>query len=108
MLATNSAQQGLLPVWMFNQQEARLIRRPLLPHGPLLIQRLQPMQEQLPYMIMPQSSVGCKVKITAGITITKNGTTIYSGDLQQYTIATGNIPADEFEKSKHYLLKMID
>lgn len=59
------------------------------------------------YMIMPQSSVGCKVKITAGITITKNGTTIYSGDLQQYTIATGNIPADEFEKGKHYLLKMI-
>ncbi len=49
-------------------------------------------------MIIPQSSAGCKVKITAGITITKNGTTIYSGDLQQYTIATGNIPADEFEK----------
>ena len=58
-------------------------------------------------MIIPQSSAGCKEKITAGITITKNGTTIYSGDLQQYTIATGNIPADEFEKGKHYLLKMI-
>ena len=46
MLATNSAQQGLLPVWMFNRQEEQSIRRPLLPHGPLLIQRLQPMQEQ--------------------------------------------------------------
>lgn len=58
------------------------------------------------YMIMPQSSVGCAVQVTAGIVITKNGTEIYSGDLSKYTITTGNVTGDEFGMGKHYMLNL--
>lgn len=58
------------------------------------------------YMIMPQSAVGCKVQITAGITITKNGTEIYSGDLSEYEIAAGNVTGDQFAMGKHYMLNL--
>lgn len=58
------------------------------------------------YMIMPQSSVGCAIKITAGITITKNGAEIYSGDLNEYTIVAGNVTGDEFAMGKHYMLNL--
>lgn len=58
------------------------------------------------YMIMPQSSVGCKVKVTGGIVITKNGTEIYSGDLNEYTIAASNVTGDQFAMGKHYMLNL--
>lgn len=58
------------------------------------------------YMIMPQSSIGCKVKVTGGITITRNGVEIYSGDLNEYTIATGNVTGDQFAMGKHYMLNL--
>lgn len=58
------------------------------------------------YMIMPQSSVGCAIQITGGITITKNGAEIYSGDLNKYTIVAGNVTGDRFDKGKHYMLNL--
>ena len=58
------------------------------------------------YMIMPQSSVGCAIKITAGITITKTGAEIYSGDLNEYTIVPGNVTGNEFAIGKHYMLNL--
>lgn len=58
------------------------------------------------YMIMPQSSVGCKVQVKGGITITKNGAEIYAGDLSEYTIIAGNVTGDEFAKGKHYMLNL--
>ncbi len=58
------------------------------------------------YMIMPQSSVGCAIQITGGIKITKNGAEIYSGDLNKYTIVTGNVTGDRFDKGKHYMLNL--
>lgn len=58
------------------------------------------------YMIMPQSSVGCAVQITGGITITKNGAEIYSGDLNKYEIVSGNVSNDQFAMGKHYMLNL--
>jgi len=58
------------------------------------------------YMIMPQSSVGCKVQVKSGITITKNGAEIYSGDLNEYTITSGNVSNDQFAMGKHYMLNL--
>lgn len=58
------------------------------------------------YMIMPQSSVGCKVQVTAGIQITKNGTEIYAGDLNVYTIVAGDVTGDQFAMGKHYMLNL--
>lgn len=58
------------------------------------------------YMIMPQSSVGCAVQITGGITITKNGVKIYSGDLNKYEIVSGNVSNDQFAMGKHYMLNL--
>lgn len=58
------------------------------------------------YMIMPQSSVGCEVQITGGITITKNGVKIYSGDLNKYEIVSGNVSNDQFAMGKHYMLNL--
>ena len=58
------------------------------------------------YMIMPQSSVGCAVQITGGITITKNGAEIYSGDLNKYEIVSGNESNDQFAMGKHYMLNL--
>lgn len=58
------------------------------------------------YMIMPQSSVGCKVQVKSGITITKNGTTIYTGDLSEYAIVSGNVTGDKFAEGKHYMLNL--
>lgn len=58
------------------------------------------------YLIMPQSSVGCEVQITGGIVITKNGTEIYSGSLNEYTIATGNVTGNQFVMGKHYMLNL--
>lgn len=58
------------------------------------------------YMIMPQSSVGCKIQITGGILISKNGVEIYRGDLKEYVIVAGNVTSDKFEKGKHYMLNL--
>ena len=58
------------------------------------------------YMIMPRSSVGCAVQITGGITITKNGAEIYSGDLNKYEIVSGNVSNDQFAMGKHYMLNL--
>lgn len=58
------------------------------------------------YMIMPQSSVGCAVQITGGITITKNGAEIYSADLNKYEIVSGNVSNDQFAMGKHYMLNL--
>ena len=58
------------------------------------------------YMVMPQSSVGCAVQITGGITITKNGAEIYSGDLNKYEIVSGNVSNDQFAMGKHYMLNL--
>ena len=58
------------------------------------------------YMIMPQSSTGCAVQVTAGIQITKSGAEIYSGDLSKYTILAGDVPGNNFEKGKHYMLNL--
>lgn len=56
------------------------------------------------YMIMPQSSVDCTVRIRGGIKITKNGAEIYDGDLSTYTIETDDITGNQFEMGKHYML----
>ena len=58
------------------------------------------------YMVMPQSSAGCAVQITGGITITKNGAEIYSGDLNKYEIVSGNVSNDQFAMGKHYMLNL--
>lgn len=59
------------------------------------------------YMIMPQTSTGCTVQVNGGVTLTKGGATLFTGGLSKYTIATGDVPSNLFEKGKHYLLKMI-
>lgn len=58
------------------------------------------------YMIMPQTSIGCAVQVTAGILITKNGTEIYNGTLSKYTIGAGNVTGDQFGMGKHYMLNL--
>ncbi len=65
------------------------------------------------YMIMPQSSIGCTIQVTGGIEVKDaNDHTIYSGDLSQYTIVAGNVPAvgtvpaDMFGMGKHYMLNL--
>lgn len=58
------------------------------------------------YMIMPQSSIGCAVQVTAGIVITKNDVEIYSGNLSKYTISAGNVTGDNFGMGKHYMLNL--
>ena len=56
------------------------------------------------YMIMPQSSIDCTVRIRGGIKITKNGAEIYNGDLSTYTIKSTDVTDDQFAMGKHYML----
>lgn len=59
------------------------------------------------YMVMPQTSTGCTVQVTAGIEIKDNGgNVIYTGNLAKYTIMAGNVPNDNFDMGKHYLLNL--
>lgn len=57
------------------------------------------------YMVMPQSSENCTVKLV-GVTITKGGATVFSGNMKTYTIATGNVTDNAFAKGSHYNLKL--
>lgn len=61
----------------------------------------------LSYMVLPQTSTGCKVKITGGITITKGGNTVFTGGLSEYTIASNDITGNTFEKGKQYQLILV-
>ena len=65
------------------------------------------------YMIMPQSSIGCTIQVTAGIVVKDaNDHIIYSGNLSQYTIKSGDVPAvgtvsaNTFGMGKHYMLNL--
>ena len=56
-------------------------------------------------MIMPQNSKDCSIQLK-GVTITKGGATIFSGNLKVYTIKEDNIILNnKFAKNNHYNLK---
>lgn len=61
----------------------------------------------LSYMVLPQTSTGCKVQITGGITIAKGGSTVFTGGLSEYTIASNDIPGNQFQRGKQYQLILV-
>lgn len=61
----------------------------------------------LSYMILPQTSTGCKVQVTGGITITKGGSTVFTGGLSEYTIAANDIVGNQFLPGKQYQLSLV-
>ena len=62
----------------------------------------------VPFMIMPQNSVGCEIQVLSGVVITKDtNTAVYNGGLSKYTIATNDIQTDAFVPGKLYNVKLI-
>lgn len=61
----------------------------------------------LSYMVLPQTSTGCKIQITGGITITKGGSTVFTGGLSEYTIANNDITGNQFQSGKQYQLILV-
>ena len=65
------------------------------------------------YVIMPQSAIGNSL-IVKDVVIAKGESVIFSGDLNKYTIKSGDIPAisgntqsaDNFIMNSHYLISL--
>lgn len=57
------------------------------------------------YMVMPQSAVGLKIMVK-NVLIKKNGVEMFSGDLSNYTIVSGNVVGDQLVANKHYKVSM--
>lgn len=62
----------------------------------------------VPFMIMPQNSIGCEIQVLSGVVITKDvNTAVYNGGLSTYTIAASDIQTDAFVPGKLYNVKLI-
>lgn len=57
------------------------------------------------YMIMPQTSTGCIVKLV-DVIITKGGAEVFKGNMKAYTIAADNVTGNVFAKGSHYKLTL--
>ena len=57
------------------------------------------------YMIMPQSTTGATLQVK-NVTISRGGTTIYTGDLAVFSFSAGNISGNAFVKNTHYALNL--